>query len=312
MPGTSATPVEQLRDNAKRLEAALSVGLAKPTPKAVHELRSSTRRVEAQIDLLGMVHGLPAWKAPAEKVLRRLAILRRKAGRVRDCDVQDKLLKDEEHELTAAPEAPPDLGKARDKLRKQIAKSRAQCERKLLAEIDRQLPKLARDTEELLAALKEGKDREFPAATLLAEIERRLEPVLMARQGGEEHLHDLRKAAKRARYQCESLPGPEAAAMARRFESLQDAGGSWHDLLDLATTCHGKFGAEHPLSRVIEHRRDEHLDNYLANLEEFRSRGTHHVRPAARQHPARANGKAPHSAPSKRSAGHGRKRRVGR
>ena len=296
MPGTVATPVEQLRENAKRLEAALSVSVANPTPKAVHELRSSTRRVEAQIDLLGMVHGLPPWKTPAGKVLRRLTTLRRKAGRVRDCDVQDKLLKDDERALTTAPEAPSDIGKARDKLRQRIAKSRQRRERKLLAEIDRQLPKLARDTEKLLSALKEAKDSEFSAATLLTEIDRRLEPVIVSHKRGEEHLHDLRKAAKRARYQCEAIPGPQAAANARRFESLQDAGGSWHDLLDLATTCHGQFGAEHPLSRVIEHLRDEHLDAYLANLEDFRSRKTNGPKRTQRPPRAAAKRKPPHRA----------------
>jgi CHAD domain-containing protein len=306
MSSTSATPVQQLRENAKRLEAALSVGLADPTPKAVHELRSSTRRVQAQIDLLGMVRGLPSWKAPAGKVLRRLTSLRRKAGRVRDCDVQDKLLNDEELALTTAPEASSDTGKARDKLRKRVAKSRQRYERKLLAEIKRQLPKLTRDTEKLLAALKEAKDREFSAATLLAEIERRLDPVTVSSQRGEEHLHDLRKAAKRARYQCESIPGPQAAAMARRFESLQDAGGSWHDLLDLATTCHRRFGPEHPLSRVIEHLRDEHLDTYLANLEDFRSRSTNR---AGQPHRATASkSKPPQSAGQSRSGQQRRKR----
>lgn len=306
MPGTFATPVQQLREQAKRLEAALSVGVANPTPKAVHELRSSTRRVEAQIDLLGMVHGLPTWKGSAEKVLRRLATLRRKAGRVRDCDVQDKLLKDEDHALASAPEAPSDIGKARDKLRKRIAKSRQRSERKLLAEVDRQLPKLARDTEKLLSALKEAKDREFSSATLLAEIERRLEPVALSHERGEDHLHELRKAAKRARYQCESIPGPQAAAMARRFESLQDAGGSWHDLLDLATTCHGRFGPEHPLSRVIEHLRDEHLDKYLTNLEEFRSRDTNGAKATQRHRTSAAKRKPPQKAaagqPARRSA----------
>lgn len=308
MAGTSATPVEQLREQAKRLEAALTVGLAKPTPKAVHELRSSTRRVEAQIDLLGMAHGLPSYRREADKVLRRLTSLRRKAGEVRDCDVQDKLLKDEEHALTSAPEAPADLGKARDKLRKRIAKSRQRCERRLLAEIERQLPKLTRDTEKLLGALKEAKDREFPATTLLAEIERRLEPLATSKAHGEDHLHDLRKAAKRARYQCESIPGAQAAAMARRFESLQDAGGSWHDLLDLATTCHGRFGPEHPLSRVIEHLRDEHLDGYLANLEEFRRR---HGNGASAHRKAAAKRKPPQRASGSRSAQQTSKRAVG-
>jgi hypothetical protein len=72
--------------------------------------------------------------------------------------------------------------------------------------------------------------------------------------------------------------------MARRLEELQDAGGAWHDLLDLTTLCHHEAGAEHPLSRVLEHLRDERLDIYLTNLEDFRNKHP----PAQRKQPQRA------------------------
>src|SRR6201996_5721679 len=267
----TATPLEQLREQARRLEAALSVGVATPTAKAVHELRSSTRRVEAQLELLTAIKGLPPYKAAAQKVHRRLEKLRRVAGKVRDCDVQDKLLKDENQAISSTVEAPSDLKSTQDKLRKRIAKDRNRRERKLLSAIEQQLPKLARDTEALLSALKPAKELKVPVTKLLTAIEHGMERMLLAPAHGEEHLHDLRKSAKRARYQCESMPGPQAAAMAKRLEDLQDAGGAWHDLLDLATVCHKEFGAEHPLSRVLEHLRDEHLDTYLANLEDFRA-----------------------------------------
>ena len=285
----TATPVEQLREQARRLEAALSVGVASPTTKAVHNLRSSTRRVEAQLELLATIKGLPPYKAAAKKVNRRLEKLRRVAGKVRDCDVQDKLLKDEDHAMSSAVEAPSDLKSAQDKLRKRVTRNRQRREGKLIATLEQQLPKLARDTEELLAAVKPAKDLEVPVSDLLATIERNMERMLRSPEHGEEHLHDLRKAAKRARYQCESLPGPEAATRAMRLEELQDAGGAWHDLLDLATVCHKQFGAEHPLSRVLEHLRDERLDIYLANLEDFRNNNLE--RPAAtapRKPPQRA------------------------
>jgi CHAD domain-containing protein len=277
--------VEQLREQAKRLEAALSVGVATPATKAVHELRSSTRRVEAQLELLATIKGLPTYKAAAQSVHRRLEKLRRIAGRVRDCDVQDKLLQDEDHALSSAVEAPSDLSKTQNKLRKRIGKDRQRRERKLLSAIEQHLPKLARDTEELLAALKPAKELEVPVDDLLAAIERRMERMLRSREQGEQHLHDLRKAAKRARYQCEGMPGPQAAAMAKRLEELQDAGGAWHDLLDLATVCHNEFGAEHPLSRVLEHLRDERLDLYLANLDDFRNKHVHQPSATAMRKP---------------------------
>ena len=292
---TRATPVEQLREQAKRLEAALSVGLANPTTKAVHELRSSTRRVEAQLNLLAMVTGLPAHKAAADKVQRRLNKLRRVAGDVRDCDVQEKLLNDQHFQVSSAVEAPPDLDKAQARLRKKIDKARQRGQKKLLSAIERQLPKLTRDTEDLLKCLKPAADYQVPVGDLLLAIERRIDRLLRSRERGEDHLHEIRKAAKRARYQCESMPGPQAAAMAKRLEELQDAGGAWHDLLDLATVCHEHFGPEHPLSRVLEHLRDEHLDTYLANLEDFR-------KSIARRQAAAAKRKPPQRATTSRVA----------
>lgn len=295
--------MEQLRDNVKRLEAALSVGLADPTTKAVHELRSSTRRVEAQLELLAMVSGLPTYKTAAKKVQRRLIKLRRVAGKVRDCDVQEKLLKDEDHQVSSAVEAPAGLDKAQDKLRKKISRTRNRCEKKLLAAVDQQLPRLTRDTEDLLKCLKPAAEREVPVTDLISSIQHQMERMLLSREHGEDHLHEIRKAAKRARYQCESMPGTQAAAMARRLEQLQDAGGSWHDLLDLATVCHEHFGPEHPLSRVLEHLRDEHLDKYLTNLEDFRNGHPHRQTAAAKRKPAQRASSSSPSAPARTMRG---------
>ena len=277
-----ATPVATLREQAKRLEAALSVGVSTPTPKAVHELRSTTRRVEAQLELLSMMQGLPSYRAEAGKVLRRLETLRKRAGRVRDCDVHLKLLEDRTGEMRSLPETTAAFAKSKDKLQKRLTKRRTRKENKLIATIKRQLPKLARDTEKLLKTLKDAEDREASVTEMLRLIDHKFDRHLQSRQSGEEHLHELRKSAKRARYQCEGLPGPQAAALARRLEQLQDAGGTWHDLLDLTKSCHAALGADHPVSRVFEHVRDEHLDHYMHDLEDLRTRKPHH-RAAATQ-----------------------------
>src|SRR6185312_2285812 len=126
---------------------------------------------------------------------------------------------------SSAIEAPSDIARTQEELRKDIAKVRQRNERKLIAAIEKQLPRLARNTEELLSALKPAKDLKVHVGPLLDGVVGKMERMLRSREHGEEHLHDLRKAAKRARYQCESLPGPQAAAMAKRLEELQDAGG---------------------------------------------------------------------------------------
>jgi CHAD domain-containing protein len=290
MTSITATPVNELREQAKRLEAALSVGIASPTVKAVHELRAATRRVEAQIELLGMMQGLPAYRTEADKVLRRLTALRKQAGKVRDCDVHLKLLDDKRGEMRSLPETTVAFAKSKKKLQNRLAKQRTRREHKLTATVEKQLPKLTRDTEALLKALKDAEDRPASVSPLLSLIGQKFDRSLQSSQSGEEHLHELRKAAKRARYQCEALAGPQAAALGRRLEELQDAGGSWHDLLDLATRCHKELGADHPMSRLLEHLRDEHLDAYLQNLADLRTRKPH------RRAAASAQRKPPHKA----------------
>ncbi|HTV07681.1 MAG TPA: CHAD domain-containing protein [Candidatus Aquilonibacter sp.] len=304
-----ATPVCKLREQAKRLEASLSVGVATPTVKAVHELRSATRRVEAQLELLGMMDGLPAYHPEAAKVLRRLESLRKRAGKVRDCDVHLKLLQDKDREMRSMPETTPDLIKSRDKLHKRLTKRRARKEQRLIAAIEKQLPKLARDTEALLKALKPAEDRQASVAEMLRLIDHKFDRNLSSRQTGEEHLHDLRKAAKRARYQCEGLPGPQAAALARRLEDLQDAGGSWHDLLDLAKSCHDTLGSDHPMSRLLEHLRDERLDDYLANLDDLRQKRPHRrAAPAQKKAQQKSSSSAQHSTPRRTAKNSSRSR----
>ena len=95
MPVTSTHPVALLRDQVTALEAAIAACLAKTTRKRVHELRSECRRVESLIFLLEPTSEMPVHAAQAEQVLRRLRHIRRAAGKVRDLDVQRKLLKAE-------------------------------------------------------------------------------------------------------------------------------------------------------------------------------------------------------------------------
>lgn len=67
----------------------------------MHKLRTETRRVEAQISLLEQLRGLPGFRKEAERVHRQLKKLRRAAGRVRDLDIQQTLLKGRQVNLNA-------------------------------------------------------------------------------------------------------------------------------------------------------------------------------------------------------------------
>ncbi len=72
--------VAQLFDNLDRRLSKLS---SKPQPKKVHQFRTSARRVEA---LVTELQGDQDKKA--RKLLKTITKLRRRAGKVRDLDVQ--------------------------------------------------------------------------------------------------------------------------------------------------------------------------------------------------------------------------------
>ncbi|HVG26704.1 MAG TPA: CHAD domain-containing protein [Acidobacteriaceae bacterium] len=292
MPDSVARPVQTLRDQATKLEAALSVCLAEPTRKAVHELRTETRRVEAQLELLRMISGLPRYRKPAEKLLKRLRKLRRLAGEVRDCDVQDKLLADDEGQLSVQGEDSGHLDRDRETLQKHLRQERSRAEHKLVDYLQRRQPKVARELEDLLRALKPAEDLEARAEDLAESISRRVERALRSRHMDVEHLHELRKTTKRARYQCETLAGPMAAAAAKRMEEVQDAGGAWHDLLDLSDRAAKDLGADHSLGGVLQLLRAERLAAYVAKLDGMRAaKGA--GRPALSQKRASRDGTEP-------------------
>lgn len=171
------------------------------TPKAVHRLRTTIRRVEAEVRL-----GKP-WRR-----------LRRQAGAVRDLDVQVALLR----QLHLASDG------GRRELAEALAAERMRRAAKLSAGLS---PKRRRKlTARLLAA---DAPEAVGAAAVQAEfatMDRRF-PTLTT-----ENLHGFRKACKRLRYRAEAAG---ATALAAEFERMQDAIGAWHDWRQLTLRATG-------------------------------------------------------------------------
>lgn len=294
-------PVQVLREHITALEAAISVCLADPDHKPVHKLRTETRRVEALLLLLGLVPGLPEHRKEAAALLRALGKLRRAAGNVRDLDVHRKMLEDfaqtEDKLVESAPEnsdpdaAPkrgrkrsseataeesPDnaslLSKAATDLRKRMGKERDKAAADLQDLLKARQRKTARASEALLEVLKPAEELALPGTDLLRNAESVLTRDGVLRNGDiaeldEEQLHSVRKAAKAARYVAESLPDDAAlVAAAERFETLQEAGGQWHDALQLARAARRYFGKGHELTAAYREERDRKLEAYRSAL----------------------------------------------
>jgi CHAD domain-containing protein len=261
MTAVAVFPVKKLREHVVALEAAITACLAEPGEDAVHAIRRETRRVEAQIKLLERVEVRPPRKQ-MERARRRLKKVRRAAGRVRDLDVQQKLMKD-----LGRRHAPQDARTLGGKLEEK----RDRSAERLLKKIEKQQRKIASALETLMKTLEGRQDEKIGVSELLRAVEDefREEASHAERDTDEvELLHGLRKAAKQARYQAENVEGSRAAkTVAERYEKLQKMGGEWHDWMELEKVTQKQLGDGHPLSEEAGLRRNRGLKGFKKLLQ---------------------------------------------
>lgn len=217
---------EHTRATFRKLDRQLSKLAAKPVPENVHKFRTSSRRVEVMVSDLDQNR-----TGNDKKLLKLLGRLRKKAGRVRDLDVQSAALR--------SLKIPQEPGR-KSQLMRTLAEERAKREKKLAKSLDKQT------VAEVRKRLKRT------AASL--ELPRNTDPLVLGRQKlanlevdpgnvTEKTLHQFRIAGKRARYVVE-LAGKDAEAsrLLAVLNHMQDVIGEWHDWVQLADRAEKLFG----------------------------------------------------------------------
>ena len=215
-------------------------------PADVHHLRTTSRRLEtlltAHEDQLGGV---------ADKVVKQLGRLRRKAGRVRDFDVQTDALRAISIESIA-----------RDKARliSDLESSRQKREKKLLSvvaqELDSTMRKRMQKAEVQLSQLSNEQPVDYSMLALdkfsvLADKY----PVLT-----EDNLHPFRIALKRVRYLAELGKNGAAATVVSECKRAQDSIGDWHDMVMLTNRAERLFAKKRaPIIAVLRTNRSTKL-----------------------------------------------------
>ena len=256
-PSAAAThPIQLLKQQVTELEAALSLALADPDEKPVHRLRTLSRRIEAQLTLMELLPELPDHARPAAKSRKLLRKLRRAAGTVRDLDIQQSLIGDAAPKRSGNAEAE-HLHKEAKSLAKKVTHERDREARLLVRTLTELQPRLARRLQKLLDALEPAEALALPPARL-AELTRdwyrHHTPTHSEAEATDDpdHLHAIRKTAKLARYIAEGASDGASSAETRKlaadFESLQQSGGTWHDLLTLAAVSRKHLGRKSPLA----------------------------------------------------------------
>jgi CHAD domain-containing protein len=223
---------KRMRGLNKDLSGAISKVTGKPAPKVVHRLRTTIRRIESLVS-----YSHPDLKKKLERSLEKMADLRKRAGKVRDLDVQMGLLKTLGNGSTV---------RDRKILAAILEKKRERQVKRLESTINKiQESKFFSRMERIAVhagVVKDGKDR--PLAPL---EEATAQLAVMAHDFARYalkpgRLHEARVTLKRIRYLAElAEESPAQKDFIRELKSVQDAVGEWHDWQELTGTAEKRF-----------------------------------------------------------------------
>jgi len=196
-------------------------GVRAGEPEAVHKMRVATRRLRSTLKTFKMNTRLDA----------ELKWLADRLGAVRDGDVLTERLR------AAVAALPPEnvVGPVQARIRSTLAAETARAREKLNAALDsdryRRLVAAVAALPTANAANAAG-DPHTRVRKAIRRADRRLDLAQRARRDRDAHLHDARKAYKRARYAVEVLApvaGKPAGKLVDRLTDLQDALGAHQD-----------------------------------------------------------------------------------
>jgi len=265
-----AHPVETLRQYVTDIEAAILLCLDKPDKKPVHRLRTTTRRIEAQIALLTILHVPKVRSQEAQRARRLLKKIRRAAAEVRDLDVQQDQI---------AAHTPANARTEARQLRENLAQQRTKAAEALVSALKKHHTKLAQTLESLMKVFGEIEPLTLTSAQLAMLTLNWFARNAPAPSDDPDSLHTIRKKAKIARYLAENAPKQARSTrrIAAAFESLQEIGGEWHDWLVLSGIARDEIGEASPLTKAFTRRCARTLATYRSCL----ATGT----PIAQEHP---------------------------
>ena len=208
---------ERTRFVFTKLERELVTLSSERQPESVHSFRTGTRRLQTLLEDL-----LPQRDRNQKKLLKLLTRIRKRAGKVRDLDVQLSALRS-----LKTPQEP----RRKTLLMQSLIELRAEHDKKLRKALDKEMvreirQRLKRASMEL--NLDAARD---PLATAKKMLQEATRPE---GSPSDELLHQYRILIKRARYTAEyAAKSPEADRFLVQLRRVQDALGDWHDWLML-------------------------------------------------------------------------------
>ena len=261
----------------QKLEEDLVKLSSKPRAENVHRFRTGTRRLQI---LLGELS--PKMDRNQKKLLKLLARIRKRAGKVRDLDVQLAALRS-----LKIPREP----RRKTQLVNHLIELRAQQEKKLRKAVD------ADTVREIRKRLKRTA-KNFKPGSGPGSSDRRQRNAGGDQPGGapvtEALLHQYRILSKRARYAAEfAEPSAKTQQFIAGVKRVQDALGDWHDWLTLTQTASEHLGEvqQSPLVAELHNVTGAKFRHAVAVLSPMRAKPVPASRTPCPMAPARAKAK---------------------
>ena len=239
-------------------------------PESVHGFRTSVRRLQTLLEELKSERN-----GNEKKLLKLISRIRKRAGKVRDLDVQLSTLRS-----LKIPQEP----RRKTLLLQDLIELRVQREKRLRKALTKGMAREVR--RRLKRAAKELSPDTLRDPLVVAR-------EMMARVGApqgpptEEVLHQYRMVAKRARYAAElATRSAEVDEFIAQLKRAQDALGDWHDWLGLTQSAAKRLGDVHesPLVAVLHNVSGAKFRNAVAALSSSRL-----VRADLKRQPASSN-----------------------
>jgi CHAD domain-containing protein len=208
----------------------------KQLPENVHGFRTGTRRLQTLLQELA-----PESDRNQKKLLKLLSRARKRAGKVRDLDVQLAALR--RLKISQEPRRKTQLMRSLIELRARHEKKLGKAlDRVTIREIRKRLKRAAEDFN-----LERKRDPLAVARKMLERVDQPDAPLT------EPSLHRYRILGKRARYVAEFAPkSADATQFIAALKRMQDALGDWHDWLMLTQTAREQLGDVRESSLVAE------------------------------------------------------------
>lgn len=225
---------ERCRLLFRKLDRDLERLSSEPSPQTIHRFRTGVRRLHV---LLGEV--VPRQDRNRKKMLKTLNRLRKRAGKVRDIDMQLAALRT----LKSSQEP-----RRKTQLMQTLLELRARYERKLRKSITKKdLAGISKGLKRLPGQLR-GQRKGDPLVVAGKILRKVIPPV---GEVSDEQLHVFRTEIKRARYAVEFCADSRSSRETlAQLQHLQDSLGQWHDWATLTANASQRLGDIHQSSLV--------------------------------------------------------------